>query len=317
MEQLLKRYFEGRISEHEFEELFDYIKNNGVEWMEPTLRNQWEAIEEDRIIPLFDKKGLFEKIQAATTKRKKIPLYLYRIAATVLIFGIVSIMLFLTLDRDVDPKEYVFNTVQPVKLPDGSLVLLKENSTLRFKDWQNKAPREVWLEGSAFFTVEKTPERSNPKFIVHTVNFDVQVLGTKFSIETSKLNTQVALKTGKIRLVSDQTTVDMVPGELAVYEPKSRVFNIKEINPKTYLALEEKVVSFENEPLSEVAKKIKQSFGVNIILLDHSLHNERFTGEANGDDMASFYTVLEEAFGVSVKKHQDGNVEISKKKNED
>lgn len=316
MEQLLKRYFEGRISENEFEELFDYIKNNGVEWMEPTLRNQWEEIEGDKIIPLLNKEGLFKDIQAATKKRKKIPLYLYRIAATLLIFGIVSIMLFLTLDRE-DSNEYTFNTVQPIKLPDGSLVLLKENSTLRFIDWQNNAPREVWLEGSAFFSVEKPPERSNPKFIVHTVNFDVQVLGTKFSIEASKLNTKVALKTGKIRLVKDETIVDMIPGELVVYEPKSRVFNIQEINTDTYLPLEEKIVSFENEPLSEVMKKIKQSFGVNIILLDHSLRNERFTGEANGDDMASFYIVLEEAFGVLVKKHQNGNVEISKKKNED
>ncbi len=317
MEQLLKRYFEGRISENEFEKLFDYIKNNGVEWMEPTLRIQWEEIEEDKIIPLLNKERLFEEIQSATKKRKTIPLYLYRIAATILIFGIVSIMLFLNIDREADPKEYTFNTVQPIKLPDGSLVLLKENSTLRFKDWQYKAPREVWLEGSAFFTVEKLPERSNPKFIVHTVNFDVQVLGTKFSIETSKLNTKVALKTGKIRLVKDQKTVDMIPGELAVYEPKSSAFNIIEIDTETYLPLEEKIVSFENEPLSEVTKKIKQSFGVNIILLDHSLRNERFTGEANGDDMASFYTVLEEAFGVYVKKHQNGNVEISKKKNED
>lgn len=316
MERLLIRYFDGEISEEEFEKLFDYIKENGLDWMEPTLRAQWETIHVGSVIPLFNKEELFAKIQASKKNRKPLPVYLYRVAASILIVSIVSISLFLRKEGKVELKEYTYNTAQSVKLPDGSLVLIKENSKLRFKDWQKDAPREVWLEGKAFFKVEKTPGRSNPKFIVHTVNLDVQVLGTKFSVETSKTNTKVALKSGKVRLIKNKRTVDMDPGELVVYESTSRVFNTKEINIETYPLLEEKVISFENESLFNVTQKLKKSFGVKIILLDDSLRNKYFTGEANGDDMESFYSVLEEVFEVQVKKLQDGSVELSKKKNE-
>lgn len=72
-----------------------------------------------------------------------------------------------------------------VELPDHSVVSLNANSTLRFRnDWsQANTLREVWLDGEAFFSVQKQEGAAGPaKFIVHTNDLDVEVLGTRFNV---------------------------------------------------------------------------------------------------------------------------------------
>jgi ferric-dicitrate binding protein FerR (iron transport regulator) len=108
-----------------------------------------------------------------------------------------------------------------IKLPDGSMVVLNAHSTLTYNDWSEGQTREVWLNGEAFFEVQKKHDATGRvKFVVHTGDLNVEVLGTRFNVSNRGLRTQIVLEEGKVRLRYEQETekvIDMQPGELVEY----------------------------------------------------------------------------------------------------
>ena len=82
-----------------------------------------------------------------------------------------------------------------------------------FEQWNDADGRQVWLEGEAYFQVQKKPSTVE-KFIVHTRQVDVEVLGTRFNVNTRRQRAVVSLEEGKVRL-------SVHGGDAAVLEKKS------------------------------------------------------------------------------------------------
>ncbi|MFN7120120.1 MAG: FecR family protein, partial [Saprospiraceae bacterium] len=96
---------------------------------------------------------------------------------------------------------------QKITLPDGSLVVLKPESSLVYNEDFNKSKREVHLRGEAFFDVVKNPAKP---FIVHAGEVVAEVVGTSFSIKNAE--------------DSKNVEVDVISGKVSVYaEKKSRI----------------------------------------------------------------------------------------------
>ncbi len=91
-----------------------------------------------------------------------------------------------------------FGESRRVLLPDGSLVTLNANSSLRVADrWGRRTEREVWLNGEAFFSVRETKREGEAvKFVVHTHDLNVEVRGTEFNVNTRKQQTRVVAERG-------------------------------------------------------------------------------------------------------------------------
>jgi len=83
-------------------------------------------------------------------------------------------------------------------LPDGSEITLNANSNLRYrkKDWNNN--RTVYLNGEAFFRVEK-----GSTFIVSTENGKVQVLGTQFNVNSNLDYFEISCFQGSVKAMPD------------------------------------------------------------------------------------------------------------------
>jgi transmembrane sensor len=116
--------------------------------------------------------------------------------------------------------------IKKITLPDGSVVTLNANSELKLSaNWSDKGERQVWLDGEAYFEVAKK-EVTHQKFIVHTRDIDVEVLGTRFNVNTRHEKSIVSLEEGKIRLTLNNTVkatlktkataqvLEMKPGEM-------------------------------------------------------------------------------------------------------
>jgi transmembrane sensor len=101
-----------------------------------------------------------------------------------------------------------------VNLPDGSSVLLKKGSRLRFPSRFNSQRREVTLSGEAFFEVHKKPDHP---FFVYANEMVTKVIGTSFSISAYDSDREVRLrvKTGKVSVFAQK----MDP---ALSEPKGK-----------------------------------------------------------------------------------------------
>ncbi|MCK8493862.1 FecR domain-containing protein [Spirosoma sp. RP8] len=198
-----------------------------------------------------------------------------------------------------------------VTLPDGSQVRLNGNSTLSYPtDWTNARDREVWLEGEAFFTVTKQRTSSGRlKFITHTPNLDISVLGTRFNVNTRRGQTQVVLSEGKIQLSQPNGPATRVmlmkPGELATAQSEATPVAIKPAKPQLYTAWTKQEFAFENTPLRAIAQQLNDGWGLTLVFDDDALAERRFTGNLSSQDVETLLTTLAATFDLQVVRDKD------------
>lgn len=95
--------------------------------------------------------------------------------------------------------------IQEVSLPDGSKVLLNENSEITYnQSWEN---RVIELKGEAFFEVEK-----GDRFTVKTEYGDVQVLGTSFNVYAEGSMFMIDCYTGKVKVRHQDEQITLTKG---------------------------------------------------------------------------------------------------------
>jgi len=201
--------------------------------------------------------------------------------------------------------------MRTLELPDHSLVRLNVNSTLRYsEEWDNDGPREVWLEGEAFFTVQH--QHNNRRFIVHTTDVDIQVVGTEFNVNTRRVKTQVVLSTGVVKLVLNkkgtsgtapaQAPITMKPGDMVTYSSVTEELINKKVDPAAYASWRTGVLSYDETPVAEVIRSLQDNLGVIIQLEDDSLGLQTYTGSIPTNNIDVFFKTLERSFNVHIRK---------------
>jgi transmembrane sensor len=191
-------------------------------------------------------------------------------------------------------------------LPDGSVVTLNANTKIKVSDnWSDDNTREVWLDGEAFFEVVKKPNTGAAKFIVHTPQLNVEVLGTAFNVKARRGATEVVLQSGKVRLNKAQDAnfkeIVMNPGErvrIADETPKP-VVNDKVETEKVTAWTNGKII-FDNTPLSEVVKAIEDHFGYEVVVQDKTLVTKLYTGELLTDSPDVFFKILSKTLHLKI-----------------
>lgn len=174
--------------------------------------------------------------------------------------------------------ETAYGKVQEIRLADGSTVTLNANSTLKVgEDLAGSSVREVWLTGEAYFDIAK---RKGAKFIVHTPEAKVEVLGTEFNVNTRREQTNVVLNEGKVQLTADnQSAIVMKPGDMAIVSTKSQNIQLKRVQPELYDAWKDSYLILDGKSLPEIISSLEDTFGVTIKLDDQQLANKTLTGK--------------------------------------
>jgi ferric-dicitrate binding protein FerR (iron transport regulator) len=207
--------------------------------------------------------------------------------------------------------------LQSVTLPDGSTVALNANSRLRYaRDWSPETPREVWLEGEAYFQVtKKRNARGRVKFTVHTDNVQVEVLGTAFDVHSRRGTTRVVLTEGKVQLTGTTARAArplvMQSGDLAALSAGDTAFVRKRVNPESYAAWRRNQLVFVSTPLAEVAQLLEDHYGLKVVFADDALAREKFTATIRGRNPNVLLKVLAESFGLVVTR-RGNHVTISR-----
>lgn len=201
--------------------------------------------------------------QESTTKGRKIRLFAGIAASLVLIF-----VSYKAISWYQQPNEIIYHTAfgeqLDLKLVDGTEVSLNANSTLRFF---SKNAREVWLQGEAFFKVEKKPS-TKAKFQVHTAELDIEVLGTAFNVNSLRSETAVMLEEGKVKLRLDNGREEtMQSGDLLSYSGKTQQIIKKEeaVSSELYTSWKDGQLIFRNISLREAMQKIEATYGVEVV----------------------------------------------------
>lgn len=154
------------------------------------------------------------------------------------------------------------NERKEVRLNDGTIITLNENSTLKYPTTFLPAQeRRLQLSGEAFFQVAKDSSRA---FIVLSGNIETVVLGTSFNItarpESEKI--QVTLVKGKVQVTtSNKEKLDILQAnELLVYNKKDNTTQKSTFKGNLPYAWKEDVVYFEDAPVGDVVKVLSEKY---------------------------------------------------------
>ena len=157
---------------------------------------QIDSSAEDRHLIALE---MLARIEQRKKERPPIWLLPHRVAAGLvgLLIAALAILWYYHQNNHLQTIDTGYAQLREVMLPDGSIVTLNANSTLRYStDWNHQDIREVWLEGEAFFSVAHTSD--NQKFVVRAGSMDVKVVGTEFNVHSRREEVNVVLQTGRV-----------------------------------------------------------------------------------------------------------------------
>ena len=226
------------------------------------------------------KETLHHTKKQAATKTKRVRLFRTwaAVAASLLIIIGSCFGIWKTYFNETTPLYYAadYGEWKTITLPDASIVYLNAHSTLQLSEnWDKGTNRKVWLDGEAFFEVSKQPA-TKATFTVVTDGLNIEVLGTQFNVNTkSTEHTEVFLEEGKINLEFGTTDKIMQPGELVAYSKKTKKIieqatNLKELPG----AWRTGVLTLKSKTITEIAQKIEEIYGVQVVLENDSLASE-------------------------------------------
>ncbi len=255
-----------------------------------------------------DKTEVWEKIESSvshTEKRKHFSIRSYYAAASI------ALLIFFALGywtiRQQEEKVYLstgFGETLSITLPDSTLVTLNANSSLSYiSAWQEFGKeRVVWMEGEGFFDVS---HRNGQKFIVHTPQAAVEVLGTRFNISERRGSTEVVLSSGKVALHLQEEKVLMEPGEKVSYDAKSKQVEKTVVNPEQLTSWRNNELIFEATPLSEVAHLLEDNYGYEVMFEEEDLKELLFSGTISADKINLLLVALSETHRIKIIHRND------------
>ncbi len=307
---------------------------------EATLLIQLYGVEErelsaTRIANMFQgiRQGIVEdphkKEEAVIVKFKphRYPLYKkwYAVAAVFIVFLVAAPSVYLTLFHQKTSHATAYGEVKEIILPDGSEVTLNGNSVISYSpDWQ-EGLREVWLEGEAYFQVQHLGVQANlkdknipdaHKFVVHTNDLDVTVLGTQFNINNRGDQVRVVLNSGKVKVnvahAATKNEIFMEPGEMVAYDTHRKTIGKEIVDPKVYSSWRDNYLVFDDAPLHEVAEALENTYGLKITFENETLGQEIIRGTVPSDDIEILLESLSQIFDLKITR-ENNKIFIAKK----
>jgi ferric-dicitrate binding protein FerR (iron transport regulator) len=204
-----------------------------------------------------------------------------------------------------------YGATNNISLPDGSLVMLNGNSSIRYKrGWSSAKPRELWLEGEAFFRVQhvalKNRWQQADSFRVHVNGLDVTVTGTQFNISNRRKTIEITLLQGALRIDKQGPggfTATLRPGEVLRFDSTRRTSITRPANPGSKNAWTRQEMDLDGYTLTDIIRILEDSYGYEITLDNPELAQKKLTGTipaASGEDIIF---VIEKVFNLSVARN--------------
>lgn len=336
MHDLLIKYLNNQCNSAEADQVLRYLQTPAGQCHLERIMSE-EVSNLDRVAdrePNYDQ--IFSRIHSAievdsSTNSKVIPLYRrwYSLAAAVSAVLLVAIWWFIVQPAQLELYQTAYGETKVIELSDGSTVTLNANSTLEVST--NHEIREVWLQGEAFFEItevflddEEQEEHELIKFIVHTQELDVVVVGTSFNVQNWDDKTQVVLNSGKVwletgsrdsrftRETGRESKLVMEPGELAELTSEGQVIKTSVANPEVYSAWKENKLVCRNTTLAEITEVIYHRFGYSPKFADDSLKALSITGTIPLHQLTLLTETLQESLNITIQS--DGQTLVIEQK---
>ena len=307
---LLERFYRGACTKEERELVWKWLQSpESKDEVDEAMKQHWQKLAGMHKLPETDFDALYEGIYANLDTRpparsRRFPVAM-KVAATVtglLLIAAIAFYRLILVDNDV-MQITGYGESKEVVLPDQSVITLNTNSTLEYaKDWDDQN-REVWLNGEAYFSI--THLEKNQKFVVHTNDVSIKVLGTEFNVHHRRGDTKVVLNSGKVALniaKSNDTTIIMSPGELVEYSASSDEIITKIVDPEAHSSWRNKRLTFDKTKLYEIQRILEDDYGLNVVFEDSAQRNRELSGAISIENVDVFLDGISESLDLSISR---------------
>lgn len=206
-------------------------------------------------------------------------------------------------------------------LADGSAAKLNGRSriTVLYTDGERRVRLD---EGEAFFIVEKDPARP---FVVEAAGVDVRALGTSFNVQLARESVEVLVAEGVVEVVrepaSRQADVSgpdplvlrahqLLSVPLKQEADPGRVDLLDRRSIMKSLAWQHGLMTFHEEPLSEIVEELNRLNETQLVLLDDTMASTRFSGTIRSDNVVGFARLLSSGFGAQIERSTASEVQL-------
>ncbi len=216
---------------------------------------------------------------------------------------------------DSTAKNLVYKTGQgqppsELALPDGSVVWLSANSSVRYPEKFTGENREVFLEGMGFFEI--TPDAAKP-FIIRSSSATTKVLGTSFNLRAYPDDDQVTVTvvSGVVSLSlpgDPSNEIILNKDEKGVYSEKDNLLSKGPNDDLNFMSWRTGRLTFENATLDEALTQLSEHYQTDIVLANDNPGKCRITATFDNQSMEDVLEVLVEIFNGSHQTRGDTRV---------
>ena len=190
-------------------------------------------------------------------------------------------------DKQETPKEVVYNKLSiprggeyRIELEDGTKIWMNSESRLRYPVAFFNDTREVYLEGEAYFEVQRDVNRP---FIVHSGEQKVTVLGTSFGIScyASEVNDYTTLVSGKVKVDFKRGKQSFVlePGMQVAYDKKSGIATERKVDVAEFVAWKNGKYVFKQKCLEDILSTLSRWYDFEVFYQNEDVKEILFSGE--------------------------------------
>lgn len=290
---LFQQFIKKTASSDEIEEFLAMMKREDFDDEVKILLDEfWNQVASDAPIPEEKAERIFNSIMASSREKESFLLlksknFWYRSAAAIFIIGL-SAMFYLSRSgisesqqvKVISEKSKIMEkpTRRFINLPDGSSVILNENSQIEIaENFNSDAKREVYLMGEAYFDINHDSERP---FIVHTGKLKTTVLGTAFNIKSSAgaKTVTVTVTRGKVEVGDENQTFNVItPNEQIVFNEEHNNVVKTPVKAESYIKWTNEDIYFDDVSIKDVAKQLQERFGVSIVFSNEQIKTCKFS----------------------------------------
>jgi transmembrane sensor len=308
---LIKRFLQNQATADEAEYIAACLKENPDLLDDLLPGEEWEDIKDPVLFSEDKSRQILNHIreQLRLNKSSRNQYWWIGTAASLLILLSLGILM----NRRITPVEQktviVYNLVKinygkediPLRIEDGSFILLKEGSEIQYPEHFTGKDRTFYLKGEARFKVAK--DRKRP-FNVHAGGTVTTALGTDFTIvaPASAVLTKIVLHEGKVVVKAEDPqryarfkNVYLNAGEevslnrtsyLAVRSHTDKKVTKLALRLPGTTAISATSISFKNQSLRNIYKMLDREFSVRIRYKDKEIADRYFTGSFKRDSLA-------------------------------
>lgn len=189
-------------------------------------------------------------------------------------------------------------------LPDGSIVMLNNCSSIRYPNKFIAGNRAVEIQGEAFFQITK--DKKHP-FIVHANEGRVKVLGTSFNIKAYKDDRlfSVSVETGKVEVNVKESFMQLLPNECLIYDKENGNILKRKDNVEQITSWMQGGLYFNNTPIQSIILELERIYGCKIELDANCTFEETLFGEHDNQSLDAVLKSIEYSTGIKNRKENE------------